>query len=272
MLVSYSESSSDEGEDTQSDAQAQNVLSQKKRPLEENESKQPQKKRSSLPLPDDIKQMFSKKKIDHSDTPELHYGRMRSFPHEEGNWATHIYIPYEADMRFLELQKQLFLLLQPLEFKTMTDYHISLSRTVSIRHHWIEPLINSLRKEFAQLQSCSCELQRLKLYTNDEKTRTFLAVEVSSGCKTYEEYVAAVDRCFKEYKLPPYYNPPLFHISIGWCLGDVTAKITEKLNDSLQTQLADFFKKEPDFRFVDVDEVHCKTGNKTFRLRFSDME
>ncbi|KAK3604368.1 hypothetical protein CHS0354_029354 [Potamilus streckersoni] len=269
MLVSYSESSSDEGEDSQPEVQTSYVPSQK-RPLEENKSMQSQKKRSNLPLPDDIIQMFSKKKDDNSDNPELHEGRIRSFPHEEGNWATHVYIPYEADQRFFELQKQLFLLLQPLEFKTMTEYHISLSRTVTIRHHWIEPLIDSLRKEFAQLQSCACELQLLKLYTNDEKTRTFLAVEVSSGCKTYEGYVAAVDKCFKEYRLPPYYNPPLFHISIGWCLGDVTSKITDKVKDSLQTQLDDFFKKETDFRFVDVKEVHCKTGNKTFCLSFAD--
>lgn len=46
-----------------------------------------------LPLP----QIFSKApEIDEHvpvDDPLLHGGRIRSFPHERGNWVTYVYIP-----------------------------------------------------------------------------------------------------------------------------------------------------------------------------------
>ncbi len=31
-----------------------------------------------------------------ADSPDAHDGRMRSFPHEEGNWATHVYVPRKS--------------------------------------------------------------------------------------------------------------------------------------------------------------------------------
>lgn len=42
-----------------------------------------------LPLPDSIKTLFSSGKK-REDNPEVHEGRIRSFEHLEGNWATHI--------------------------------------------------------------------------------------------------------------------------------------------------------------------------------------
>ena len=30
-----------------------------------------------------------------TDAQDVHGGRVRSFPHEEGNWATHVYVPSE---------------------------------------------------------------------------------------------------------------------------------------------------------------------------------
>lgn len=72
------------------------------------------------------------------------------------------------------------------------ELHISVSRTVTVRHHWIRPLVDSLRK---QLQSksrfpvmqwsvgrvmfgdwcfmCSfvCAFDGPRFYCNDEKTR-----------------------------------------------------------------------------------------------------
>lgn len=36
-----------------------------------------------------------KPKEEHFDDPNLHDGRLRSFPHERGNWATYAYISCE---------------------------------------------------------------------------------------------------------------------------------------------------------------------------------
>lgn len=42
---------------------------------------------------------------EHSDNRHLHDGRIRSFPHERGNWATYAYIPCSCIMfsRFADL-------------------------------------------------------------------------------------------------------------------------------------------------------------------------
>lgn len=46
------------------------------------------------PVPDSIKNLFNTNIPEENlDCPELHDGRIRSFPHEEGNWATYLFIP-----------------------------------------------------------------------------------------------------------------------------------------------------------------------------------
>ena len=49
----------------------------------------PYRSSESLPLPDTIKTLFSAGSK-REDNPEIHDGRIRTFEHLEGNWATHI--------------------------------------------------------------------------------------------------------------------------------------------------------------------------------------
>ena len=46
-----------------------------------------------------------------------------------------------------ELADDVIDVLKHLDFKRVDDFHISLSRTFVLRHHWIEPLAASLKKE-----------------------------------------------------------------------------------------------------------------------------
>lgn len=51
-----------------------------------------------LPVPESLKKLFcdfSEEEV--LDMPELHGGRIRSFPHERGNWATCIFIPCKLE-------------------------------------------------------------------------------------------------------------------------------------------------------------------------------
>lgn len=129
-----------------------------------------------LPLPDSIKTLFSSGKK-HEDNNEVHEGRIRSFEHLEGNWATHIGVSYDPDERTMELIDELLKCLRPLEFIPMKDLHLSLSRTVAIRHHWIQPLTDRLQRRFKLLPKTCCEISSVKLYTNDEKTRSFFVTD-----------------------------------------------------------------------------------------------
>lgn len=53
--------------------------------------------------------------------------------------------------RMIELIDELLKCLRPLEFIPMKDLHLSLSRTVAIRHHWIQPLTDRLQRRFKLL-------------------------------------------------------------------------------------------------------------------------
>lgn len=57
----------------------------------------------------------------------------------------------DPDERMMELIDELLKCLRPLEFKPMKDLHLSLSRTVAIRHHWIQPLTDRLQRRFKLL-------------------------------------------------------------------------------------------------------------------------
>ncbi len=58
-----------------------------------------------------------------------------------------------------------------LELHSLTQLHVSLSRTVPIQYHWIEPLMDALRSKFKQRRSFSVHFDNLSFYVNDEKTR-----------------------------------------------------------------------------------------------------
>lgn len=225
--------------------------------------------RNPLPLPDSIIKLFDKEK-DYKDDPSKHGGRVRTFAHEKGNWATLVYIPYEADIHFTDMITDLLLCLRPLDFKIMDDFHVSLSRTISIRHHWIQSFIESLKSKMSSLSSFPCEMTKLKVYTNDEHTRSFVAIEVISPSKTFEKYVKSVDQCFDEFKLQTYYKNPSFHISIAWCIGDMSLKITEEKMEELQNLWKTKCEEYPELKYFYAKKVECKTGNKLFHFNMTD--
>jgi len=57
-----------------------------------------------LPVPQAITKLFDPiNQLATNTDSGSHFGRIRSFPHVRGNWATHVFIPYpskfESDMR-----------------------------------------------------------------------------------------------------------------------------------------------------------------------------
>lgn len=48
-----------------------------------------------LPVPDSVLHMFPGTKEGPEDDSAKYGGRVRTFPHERGNWATHVYVPCE---------------------------------------------------------------------------------------------------------------------------------------------------------------------------------
>ena len=226
---------------------------------------------NKLPVPTDIHKLFSENSRSKLDNPADHEGRIRSFPHEAGNWATSVFLPVEFadDIDFLLLQEKLINCLKPLEFHKMTHCHISLSRTVTIRHHWIQDMKSCLEKEFSFMLPCACEITGIKIYVNDERTRSFLGLQVVDAENRLEEYVQIVDGCFDSYNLAKYYRPPSFHISIGWCIGDVTANISKITKQKMKEVLQNCCAELDNGGYFVTEAVVLKTGNKEFVFKVS---
>lgn len=86
-----------------------------------------------------------------------HDGRVRSFAHERGNWATYLYI----DCKFAEndtinaLQNRLNQYAANklnLSFRQFDAVHISLTRTLVLRHHWIELFVKAINSSLVDIR------------------------------------------------------------------------------------------------------------------------
>ncbi|XP_042470827.1 U6 snRNA phosphodiesterase-like isoform X3 [Zingiber officinale] len=156
--------------------------------------------------------------------------RIRSFPHVEGNYALHVYIPVliptpirtqlsifikqiaslvpglfavDCDFPIAELCKDNAKLEQILLGR---EFHISLGRTVPIQAHQIESIVAMLRQRFQSQRRYFIDFNKWDVFVNDEQTRSFLALEVI-GAGLSEN--------------------PRPHISLLWGLGETSGMLNQ---------------------------------------------
>lgn len=218
---------------------------------------------NEIPLPASINAMFieKEKEVVHDD-PALHDGRIRTFSHEKNNWASYVYV----DLQDCELDEVKNFIVKELDLEPIDHHHLSISRVVSLRHHWIDPFTKSLKDNLELGKAFPLCLDKLQVYANDDKTRTFVGLEATGGISELKKMTDVVNQCFREYKLPPFYYPPSFHVSLGWCLGDMRSHIRAKLQ-KLELKLVDILEDDDDLGRILVKHVHCKTGNKIFQFK-----
>ncbi|XP_061677931.1 U6 snRNA phosphodiesterase 1 isoform X3 [Syngnathoides biaculeatus] len=184
MLVGYSSSSDEEsdGGGVQADADTDHNTFSRKCKQDRDNTDGPMKKvpkiekvspTPRLPLPGCLLSMFPQGVDTQTEDSSLHDGRIRSFKHERGNWATYVYFPYKPEEEFGEFMESLLstaaafgVVLTPQE-----EFHLSLSQTVILRHHWIQPFIQGLKAGLAPCKRFVCSAPRLNVYNNAEKTR-----------------------------------------------------------------------------------------------------
>ena len=164
-----------------------------------------------LEIPSGVLDMFKDPgNLESSNSVSDHQGRVRSFYHFPGNWATHVLVPFHQPESFSEflasLQNAWPSEVSELNMCAMHDFHVSISRTVPIRHHWIEPLKELLEHAFRGKRKFVCDFPKLGIYVNDEKTRTFVALDVEIGVAQLKDLVQVVDKAFLEFGLPKYYD------------------------------------------------------------------
>lgn len=151
-----------------------------------------------------------------------------------------------------------------IDLKYFEEYHISLTRTVILRHHWINLFVDTLKETLPQHHRFMVLLDTLTVYCNEEKTRTFIALEIKTGHNSLCKIVNALDKCLGEFNLQKFYENPSFHLSIAWCLGDRTAELQHYLpqfNQELEQLMEEFTQEN---WYVYVDKILCRSGNKLF--------
>uniref|UniRef100_A0A3B4AZK2 U6 snRNA phosphodiesterase n=1 Tax=Periophthalmus magnuspinnatus TaxID=409849 RepID=A0A3B4AZK2_9GOBI len=251
MLVVYSSSSDEEGDSSvntrsQEDAHLMCCIS------------------GRLPVPHCVLNMFPEELDPQTEDSSLHGGRIRSFKHEQGNWVTYVYLPYNPEEEFTDLLDEFVSLAKchGIDLRPQEEFHLSLSQTVVLRYHWIQPFTQNLKASLVHCRRFMCSAERLKVYCNAEKTRTFIGVEVSTGNNELLDLIKVVDKTMADFGLNTFYKDPSFHVSLAWCIGDLKAQINGFLKE-LQS-IMDKQEDGPCTLNLNCVELRCRTGNKVF--------
>lgn len=192
---------------------------------------------------------------------EKHENRIRSFPHEPGNWATFVHIPVFESFELTEHVEHLLSIFSTFNLNLIDDFHVSLTRTVVLKHHWIQGFVKSVRECLNGTRSFLISFSGLKVYLNDDKTRTFVGLEAVQGTNELKAIVQHLDKCLLEYSLPVFYKNPSFHLSVLWCVGDRYSELSNCLKNIQQ----DIFN----FNYVmEASYCNCSSGNKRFSFGF----
>ena len=185
------------------------------------------------------------------------YGRIRSFPHVDGNYAGYIFIK-AGHAEGLEAAAQQIVLAarkilptdRVLHSVSMDEAHVSLSRTFAVRRHHIEPLVAQLAERLRAVPRFVAALGGGRLYANDEGTRTFAGIRVCSGQERVRRLIAAADAALRSFRQAPYYSEADVHVSVAWSVGP--------LPDSAPQCPSDLEAVLP------VTCVHAKIGARTY--------
>ncbi|XP_068224701.1 U6 snRNA phosphodiesterase 1 [Palaemon carinicauda] len=226
----------------------------------------------AIPLPPEL--CFPKGA--HVDDPSDHEGRIRSFPHEKGNWASILYVPLQLGVygpSFASFLASLIATCQQNDVKLTpsTQLHISLTRTLVLQLHWIQPLADDLRVRLGRFPKFSLWLHGLNVYVNEEKTRTFLGLRVCHGRNELQDIVSEVDLCIEEFRLPPFYKDGSFHASVAWCTGDVSEDL-RRLLPVLENLCSQYFAVETEMRTFNVHTLNFKTGNRLHNIHLKNSD
>lgn len=224
----------------------------------------------ALPVPTDVLNLYNDR-IDAfawKDDASKHDGRTRSFPHEPGVWASYVFASASSLQNLADLVHKLCSGADFLKPNDAKICHISLSKTVKLRHHWIQPIADRLREKLNPFHPFRLFLGSLEVYTNEERTRTFLGLKVHAGQKFLKDLVGEVDECLKEYGLPSFYDTPSFHTSVAWCDTKHESELESLLPDFV-VKLESFAMKFPGCRVIDVKSIYFRTGNKVFEFALS---
>ncbi|XP_034251077.1 U6 snRNA phosphodiesterase [Thrips palmi] len=221
-----------------------------------------------LPPPTALLELFKDDIPDQvKDSEADHSGRVRSFPHERGNWASYVYISVDASSSIESFIDLVCTTCDPsLNLQRSNDLHISVTKTVILKHHWIDSISSSIQDIACSVKRFPICLGDIRVYTNEEQTRTFIGIVVTAGKENLTKLVARLDQVLSDFRLPPFYEEASFHLSIASCVGNHINSLKSHL-PKLQTSLEMFIHGHPLEWGINVEALHFRTGNKYFSFK-----
>ncbi|XVE63826.1 hypothetical protein DITRI_Ditri07aG0051600 [Diplodiscus trichospermus] len=216
--------------------------------------------------------------------------RIRGFPHVEGNYALHVYIPVYIPS-ISKKQMGLFLMrvasvvpglhvvdidvplnaLCKEEHKLEQvalgrEFHISLGRTVPIRVHQIDSIVTMLRQKLQFQKRYWIDFNKWEVFVNDDQTRSFISLEViTGGLAEITKQIEAVNEVYKLHNLPEFYKDPRPHISLAWALGDHSGSVKRVIDE--ETRSSSFGGSLQNRIFTSkFGGIECKIGSKTYKI------
>lgn len=220
--------------------------------------------------------------------------RVRSFPHVDGNYALHVYIPInisspskkelaafmkkvssqEPSLNVVDVDVPLNILCkndEKLEQVVLgREFHISLGRTVPIRVHQIDSVVSMLRQKLQTQHQYWIDFNKWEVFVNDDYTRTFLSLEVvQGGLLEIRKQIEAVNTIYRLHNLPEFYKDPRPHISLAWALGDISHSLKKLVDEEMKCAAGKSLKKC--IFSCKFKGIECKIGKKTYTIyKFSD--
>ncbi|XP_072983028.1 uncharacterized protein [Typha latifolia] len=216
--------------------------------------------------------------------------RVRNFPHIEGNYSLHIFIPVlipsttrnqmtifmkklaslipnlyavDADYALSDLCKDDKKLDQVLLSR---EFHVSLGRTVAIQVHQIDSIVAMLRQKFQCQRRYYMEFNKWDFFMNDEKTRSFLSLEVTGGgLPEITKQIHSVDEIYRLHGLPEFYKNPRPHISMLWASGDISHRLKQAIDELDKSQSNVSSSRRHTF-MCKFSSIVCKIGKKTYDI------
>mmetsp|Transcript_5835 Transcript_5835/g.9693 ORF Transcript_5835/g.9693 Transcript_5835/m.9693 type:complete len:233 (-) Transcript_5835:43-741(-) len=182
----------------------------------------------------------------------------RSLPHVRGNWAGHIFSPLTGDWTE-KIDASIENFRNALELAgwsgtvvTQTArLHVSCSRPFFLQLASVDSFMRELRASLSHERALAIQIDKEIILSNDEGTRSFFGWKLDSN-PALARLVRELDAIMVKYNQKPYYDPPVFHISLASIQDEIPAEALRYLQDLQEDNVFD--------SLVHIRQISCTVG------------